>query len=115
MKNKILETGSIAQHTAAADIVAGEIVVLNATTARIGISCGNIATDAVGDVDTAGVFELTKNTASDAFAVGETIKVAANKVLKIAGTGTPDVVVCNAYVFAASATLVTTVSVKLLG
>lgn len=113
---KVFEKGNKPSVTASgADIAKDSIVVLNATTARIGIADNLIPDGETGDVDTEGVFELTKAVAADAFVQGEPIKVTGNTVVKTTGTGSPDVVCANAYVFAASAAAETTVLVKLLG
>ncbi len=98
MKNKIFEKADTFKHTATADITSDDVIVLNSTTARIAIASKDAVAGETLNVDSRGVFELAKGTASDVFAFGETFKISGNTVVKAAGTGIPDVVVANGYV-----------------
>jgi len=61
MATNYVSDGQTAQHTAAADISSGDVVVLGATgDATIGVAMTNIANGATGTVRVRGVFSLPK-------------------------------------------------------
>jgi len=96
-------------------ISAGSPVIFDGVS-RVGIVIADIAASATGCVETQGVFDVAKNSASDNFTLGlSNFKVnSTNKLVLNGGTGSPDTAVTNAYVYEASASA-STVKIKLLG
>ena len=69
MAKNYVQPGEVMDHTATADITAGDVVVIGQ---RVGVALNDIANGDVGPVQVAGVFEVPKDTAV-AFAQGDLV------------------------------------------
>jgi len=97
-------------------IANGTIVSLNSTYAQVARLTKACAIGATESAWITGVWTVDKATASDAFSVGEPFKLdASGEIVKVGGTGSPDVTVSNACVHKASATTDTTVDIIITG
>ena len=116
-KNRVFENGRYVDYTnsTGSTITAGTPVIFDGVS-RLGVVQDDIPASETGVVDTEGVYELTKKTASDNFSLGlSNFKLDSSHLLVLnGGTGSPDTAISNAYVSEASASA-TTVKVKLLG
>ncbi len=61
MATNYIQAGVVLDHTAAADIVSGEVVVMGV---RVGVALADIATGDTGAVQVDGVFEVAKTSAN---------------------------------------------------
>lgn len=117
MSNNFVRDGKTFLYTnsGGTTLAAGTPVIFDGVS-RLGVIVADIAASATGEVDTEGVFTLTKKTAGDNFTLGlANFKLDSSNLLVLnAGTGSPDTAISNAYVYEASASA-TTVKVKLLG
>lgn len=115
--NLVKENGRYMEYTnAGGTTLTGGTPVIWDGVSKLGVVMADIAAGETGIVDTEGVYDLPKKTASDNFTKGlSNFKVDSSNLLVLnAGTGSPDTAVSNSYVIEASASAAT-VKVKLLG